>query len=146
MQGRKFTILSAEDISNEKPRESLERVLFEDLLRVSDDIRGSVAELKAAPSERAASISDTLSQLTALLADGLDEHRLLTDAERETLRLAPASFHSEALARELVAAHRGPGPGTGPDLTLAADTQDCCMTTDRTVLKQVPVHMVRSAV
>ena len=87
VQGRKYTVLSASDISHEKRRESLERVLFEDIGQVTDGIRDQAAGLKVAAPEEAAGIGGTIWELTDLLTEGLNEHRLLTAAEREQFGL-----------------------------------------------------------
>lgn len=145
IQGRKYTVLSAVDISDQKRREALERVLFEDITQTSDGIRDHATELHVGSPADTSSIGGTICELTDTLMDGLNEHRLLTSAEKEELYIRPTAFYSEELVKELVAYFGEQDIAEERNIVLSDDTRDAYVTSDRSLLKQVLAHMIRNA-
>lgn len=145
VNGRLYVVLSAADISPEKRRESLEQVLFKEIGAVSAEIQERAADLRTASREQTTAIGGTLYQLSEQLTEGLNEHRLLTAAERDELYIRPAPFYSEELLRELVELYGDHEIAEDRALVVSADTKDAYMTSDRTLLKTVLAHMIRNA-
>ena len=146
LQGRSFTVLSAVDISSEKRRQVLERVLFADITQTSGGIRSHATELQVASPEEAGGIGGAILELTDALTDGLNEHRLLTSAERGELNIKPCSFYTEELLKELVEYFSEQDIAEDRTIALSDDTKDAYMTCARPLLKQVLGHMIRNAV
>jgi len=145
LQGRKFTVLSAVDISGEKRRQVLERVLFEEITHTSDGIRSQASELKVASPHEASGIGGAIFELTDSLMGGVNEHRLLTSAERGELHVKPTSFYTEEFLKELVGYFGEQDIAAERTIALADDTKDAYMTSAKPLLKQVLAHMIRNA-
>jgi signal transduction histidine kinase len=143
--GQRYTVLSALDVSDEKRREALERVLFEDIGVVADSIRDRADDLKAAPPQDAMRLSGEILRLADLLEEGVNEHRLLAAAENDELYIRPAPFSTMGLLGEIVEHFKAQPLSAEKELVFSDDTRDAEMVSDRTLLKQLLFHMVRNA-
>lgn len=144
--GRQFTLFAAADISPDKRRQSLERVLFGDVLQVSREIKTAAAELRQAPTQQLENLAGTISRFSDRLLEGVNEHRILLAAEHGgDLRVQPIPLYTLDLLQRLADFYGQTPMAAELTIALAKPMQNTLFTCDQTLLKLVLGHMVRNA-
>ncbi|OGR81749.1 MAG: hypothetical protein A2X32_09710 [Elusimicrobia bacterium GWC2_64_44] len=141
--GEEFILMSVDDISAEKRREALERLLFKDLLETAGSVRGLVDLLVE---ERA---GDPLAQATAAAAGRLLERifsqKELDAAERGELFLRITGASAAGLLSDVAAAAGEGEEANGKKIVVAGDRQDVELRTDKALVTRVLGHLVKNA-
>ena len=152
IQHQTFTILAMEDISDEKRRETLERIFFHDVLNTVQKIQSAVELLDGANDRQASRLLAILNQSVHRLATEIETQRDLLAMENKTLELQPSPISAHGLLEELLRSYeneRAAG-GTGlplarSSLRLADDSQDVTFIGDRGKLQRVLDNMIKNA-
>jgi hypothetical protein len=141
--GEDFILMSVDDISAEKRREALERLLFKDLLETAGSVQAFVDLLVE---DRA---GDPLAQATAAAADRLLENifsqKELDAAERGELLLRITGTSAAELLAETAAAAGAREEAWDKEILVAGDRQDVELRTDKGLAARVLGHLVRNA-
>jgi len=141
-----FTLLVLTDISNEKRRQSLERVFFHDLLNVVTGIVAYSAVLRRVPEgEVAAEAAGSISNLVHRLADEIRAQRELNEAEDGELQPTFDAVESRALLESVTDVFREHPVSRDRLLTIDAHAVQVQCVTDRVLLARVLNNMVKNA-
>lgn len=146
LDGERFVILSAMDLSHEKRRRALERVFFHDILNTAGSINGLAELIQIEPGEEVArTYAPLMLSASHALLDDIAAQRDLAAAESDELTVRATLFRTEPLLRELAAlcgAHR---VGQGRRVELGSDSENLLMMCDRALLMRVLANLLKNA-
>ncbi|MCP4424627.1 MAG: HAMP domain-containing histidine kinase, partial [Chloroflexi bacterium] len=143
-----YTVFAINDISHEKRRRVLERVIFHDMMNTADTIKG-LAELAAIADDpedlQEIDFGGLLDQASAQLTDEIDAQRQLLAAESGELVIEKKTEHTVPFLRGIVNLYERHIVAEGRQLKLDGATQDLQLATDYTLLQRVIGNMVKNA-
>ena len=145
LKGRQYTLFAMADISHEKRRQVLERVLFGELYQLSRELRDAGTSWQQAPADQIGAIAGTVTQIAGRLVEGINEHRLLLAAERGELRPKPVSLSSAEVLQQLAASYGESPLAEGRSIILARPVHSIVFTSDPALLKLALGHVIRNA-
>jgi signal transduction histidine kinase len=144
--GRQYTILCAADISSEKRKAVIERVLFESILSGARTVREEASNLHQAGVEALQAFRDKTLQFSETLIEEINEHRILAAAENDQLRIHPVKVDPLEVLQKIVAFYASRPEAQGRALRIQCQVSGMVpMVTDPTLLKQILDRMIRNA-
>jgi len=145
IDGQHFTIFCATDVTHEKRRETLERLLFHDLLNLAGAIHGFCDYLAEASPEELDRVRGTILQLTNRLIHEIRSHQLLLAAERGDLHVAPGPVQSRWLVEQIAESFRQHPVAREREIVVDPASEDVEFITDPNILSRVLENMVKNA-
>jgi signal transduction histidine kinase len=146
-QGKRFVILSFEDISDEKRRQILERLFFHDIINTASGLRGFIEfmEMSNDPAEHKEYLT-IASRLSDVLIEEIISQRQLLAAERGELKVNKVAVDINDLITETIQqiAHHQVAK-TIPIVFVNAH-ENLNFTTDPVLLKRVLLNLLKNAV
>jgi hypothetical protein len=145
-RGKVYTLVSLIDISDEKRRQSLERIFFHDLINTAGGVKGLIEVMKLAETlEEARTFLGDLERVTGDLFDEIMSHRELSAAEAGRLTVKSGPVLSKNLVHDAAVkySHHGVSPGRFVDILPAAES--FIVVTDEILMKRVLGNMVKNA-
>jgi signal transduction histidine kinase len=94
VNGEEFSIISVQDIADEKRKEALERIFFHDLMNTASGLQGFSRLLSSASEEALSSYSSTITNLADRLVDEIEAQRQISQAENERLKIQSGSSNT----------------------------------------------------
>jgi signal transduction histidine kinase len=140
-----YTLLSVQDISDEKRRRALERIFFHDIMNAAVGLRGLSELLEKGSPEDSPRFRGMLHDLAGKLIEDIQAQRDLANAENQDLVVHPAEVKTSELVsgvvdmcQSIAVAHR---------LKLAAESvTDAMLTSDKVLLRRVLGNLVKNAI
>jgi signal transduction histidine kinase len=145
IDGKKFTIFAALDISHEKRRQALERVFLHDVGNVASGLQWYAELLRRGKSDHGAEIRDAIGRLSRELLEEIDGQRTLLRAESGELVPVPEPIGSLQLLHEAVQLYRQHPVSHGRQLDVHREAADVALVTDRTLLSRVLCNLIKNA-
>jgi hypothetical protein len=142
---RKFSIFSIKDISDEKRRQALERVFFNDILNIAKGVHGFAQYLTEASSDELDHLKETICSLSGRLVNEIRSQRQLSEAESVETCVHPVSIESLTLLRDLATMFRYDLTSRDRELQIAPDSENMVFASDRHLLRRVLENMVKNA-
>ncbi|MBN1821619.1 MAG: PAS domain-containing sensor histidine kinase [Prolixibacteraceae bacterium] len=141
-----FTIFTLSDISNEKRRQTLERVFFHDVLNTAGGISGlsSVISMIEDPDEQK-KILEIIHSSSETLIDEIKSQRQLSTAERGELELECSEVTSSNILKELSGIYSRHSVIENRKIIIKDSTEEIVFHTDRVLLKRVIGNMIKNA-
>lgn len=87
LEGRQYTIFCMDDVSHEKRRQVLERVLFKEILDDAREVRQNAADLREADPAQLELFRGMTYRFSDELIEEVNEHRIVTAAENGELNI-----------------------------------------------------------
>ncbi len=143
-QGDEYALLVLTDISAEKRREMLERVLFHDVLSMATGVSGLLAEAAREPSLYSV-IKDDLAISSQALVTEIKGQQQLIDAELGKLVVLPEPVVADHLLREVREAFQFHPDAMGKEIALEADLPSFMLRSDPSLLKHILGNLLRNA-
>jgi signal transduction histidine kinase len=146
IEGEKFTLFVANDISDEKRRHVMERIFFHDVINKAGSLHGLLDLLEESDDIR--EIKTTLKILHTVSSDLLEEilsQRDLAGAEKGAVHLNPAFFDAEILMIELAAQMRAHSVTRNRTIATTIPPHSIPICTDRTLLNRILTNMIKNA-
>jgi signal transduction histidine kinase len=145
VEGEKFTICTALDISHEKRRQALEHIFLHDIYNVAYGLSWYADFLKKGTPDKVEDYADTIHRLCGELIDEIDAQRILLRAESGELTLKPEPVASLRLLRDTVALYSRHPVAQDRTLRLDEKAADIPVVSDKTLLTRILGNMVKNA-
>ena len=144
--GEPFTLVTLADISNEKRRQTLERIFFHDILNTAGGVQGLAQILRDAKDEEEVhELSALLWTTSEQLIGEINAQRLLTAAENNDLVVKPVEINLQFLLADIAAAFRSHPVAQDRTLQVTSEVQEVLVRTDATLLRRVVINLVKNA-
>lgn len=140
----RYTLVIAVDISDEKRRQLLERIFFNDILNTAGSVYGLSVLLQHDPAS-IGELNDDLRETAEALVNEIRIQRMLLAAERNELRVTLAPTGSKQLLESAVQAHRHSSLAARKTITIALGSATFLMETDATLLHRVLSNLLKHA-
>lgn len=146
MQGEVFTIFVISDISDEKRRQTLERVFFHDVLNSAGGISGLSSILPEIEDPKEISeLADLIHNASEHLIDEVRAQRQLNAAEHGELRIDIKDFESILLLQQMANLYSKHEITKGKYISIDKNSENFAFKTDPTLLKRVLGNMLKNA-
>jgi len=145
LNGDRFTIVAALDISHEKRRQVLEHIFLHDVGNVASGLKWYVELLQKGNAANPAQFHDALGRLSRELLEEIDGQRTLLRAESGQLVPAPEPVGSLQLLHEAVELYRQHPVAHGRHLRIDPGAEDIAFVGDRTLLSRVLCNLLKNA-
>ena len=145
VEGRRFTVVSMNDISDRKQRELLERIFVHDLKNAFVGIIGWSDLLAENPTADTATTASRISALVRNVAEEIETHRLLTAAEAQKFTAVLQDVSSEEILRPLKTLFSRHESAYSKHIEFPDLSPDRILHTDPAVLRRVLVNMILNA-
>jgi len=147
VDGEEFTVFSLQDISDEKRRESLERIFFHDVMNTAGGVKG-LADLMlqdrmpdTSMREVAAMVSESSNQLIEEIA----AQRALSAAENGELEVVAREVQSLDMLDRVIRQFHSYSLGRGKEIRVHDATDEFAIVSDPVLLRRVLVNLVKNA-
>ncbi|MCK3684767.1 HAMP domain-containing sensor histidine kinase [Maribellus sp. YY47] len=146
LDGEELIIFSITDISNEKRRESLERVFIHDLLNSAGGISGLSAILKEMDDlTDIKDIADTIQWAANNLIEEIQMQREIVSAEKGDLVPQHSTVDTLEVLQELKKLYKNHQTNRGKPILLDPDSEKLTLVTDKVLLKRILGNMIKNA-
>lgn len=145
-RGRHYTLVSVEDIRQEKRRQALERTFFHDVNNIlsaivcSSDLMDQAKDL-----EEAARYTGLFQWAGRMLVDEIESHSRLLQAEHHDLSMSISTVNSLAMLSEVVGLFSGNQCGQAQNIVVDEDSEAIEIATDKVLLRRILRNMVKNA-
>lgn len=143
--GNTYTLISLTDISQEKRRETLEKVFFHDILNTIAGLHGWTRVLNQLDSEKREAAAKRIRFLTERLYREIEDQRALLLAERGTLQIHPAPVLPQSILESLEGVFAGHEVARGKTLEVIRNSDGQLIQTDDSMVVRVLTNMVKNA-
>jgi signal transduction histidine kinase len=145
VEGERFSVFAALDITHEKRREVLERIFLHDIYNVAYGLTWYADFLEKARPGKIKEYCDSIYRLSRELIEEIDAQRTLIQAESGALTLQRERASSLQLLRSALDLYRRHPVAQDRRLSIADDAEDTTLVTDRTLLLRVLCNLVKNA-
>jgi len=145
LEGRQYTIFCVDDVSHEKRRQVLERVLFKGILEDARQVRQEAANLREADPAQLELFRGTAYRFSDELIEEVNEHRIVTAAESGELNIQSRGVSTLEALKQVVQIYEKRPEAEGRSLRIQRQARDTVILTDPLVLKQVLGYMIQNA-
>ncbi len=144
--GRCYTLLTIQDVSDRNRRRALERIFFHDVTNLADGLAGIAGALRTAETDaERQEMLELIEQSSRSLLDEIDAQRQLASAETGDLPVVPREVGSLDLLRQVVDTVSLHLVGFDRSVLVEERTERFRMTVDPTLLRRVLVNLVKNA-
>lgn len=144
-EGQQFTIFSINDISNEKRRQSLERIFFHDILNSAGSIAGFTSLLQQTTDpDEIKYMAKVLNQSAENMIDEIQSQRQLNDAEQGDLKINSEDCNSESILNELLQIYSAHPLAVEKFVTIDGNSEELLINTDKVLLRRILSNMIKN--
>ena len=144
--GSPFVLLTLSDISDQKRRQSLERIFFHDILNTASSFKVYLDLLRRGTEDagrlgiisRLAAISDTLQE-------EIHGQKLMLSAENGTLQVQRELIDSHAIAAQVIGQVEGLEACKGRRVVIAPFSESFSFVSDDSLVRRVLINMLKNA-
>ncbi len=146
VKGGDFMVLTVSDTGPQKRRDNLERVFFHDILNTVNILKSAInlAEMPESAGQR-----DEFLDIARKVCDGLAEeinsHRMLLDAENRRLTLQLGTFRARDLVCHAAEGFSITAPPGEKRIDVDFPEEDTVILCDRTLVKRILINMLKNA-
>lgn len=145
-EGKRYTLLTVQDASDEKRRRALERVFFHDVTNIAGGLAGLAAVLRAVETpEEQQEMLDAMEHSARSLLDEISAQRQLADAESGDLDVTPRVVSSGEMLQDVIDALRFHHVAEHRTIVRAPDAQEFVFEVDSTLLRRVLINLTKNA-
>ncbi|MEN6437862.1 MAG: HAMP domain-containing sensor histidine kinase [Syntrophobacter sp.] len=146
LDGRHFTILAINDISDRKRRVALEKTFFHDILNTAGGILSlcELSEIEGASSDKDRLIGMIMRASTRLVEE-INSQRDLLAAEMNALSVNREEVFSLSLLKDLAKSFSFELFSEKCEICVSSDSEEVAFETDRTLLSRVLTNMIKNA-
>lgn len=146
VNGRKFTMLSMNDISSEKRRKLLERMFYHDILNITGSLRGFVSLLEGVEDpDEIKNYVKNIEFLTDRLSDDIMAQRQLSQAENNELPITIEETDSNSILNMAILQCKYHDVAEGKNIIIEKCDESNIIKTDIGLLQRVLLNMMKNA-
>ncbi len=145
VEGERFTIFTASDISHEKRRRALERVFFHDVLNTAGGLLSVVDAIGISDPEERPEFLEILNHLSSEIIDQIRMQQEMEAAEQGDLIVTPVPLDAIQMLDEVIEGFHFMAASLGCRLVLDPESRPAALSTDRVLLKRVLGNMIKNA-
>ena len=147
LNGESLVLMAAEDITDEKRREVLERTFFHDILNTATIIDGAVKlMLSLEPDEDDAAVKGLVVEVSERLINEIVTQRDLSEMENHALEPQPDTVDTGIFLEGLLLSYATHELATGRVLELEPDSDEIEFVADKALLGRVLGNLLKNAV
>jgi signal transduction histidine kinase len=144
--GQRYTVFVAADLSDEKRRQTLERVFFHDVLNTAGGVYGLSALLAEEEDlEDVPDIAEMIYHSSERLIEEIQAQRQLSAAERGDLGVSVADTSTVALLRQVTESYGKHPAAENREIVVDEAAHDIPLATDLVLARRVLGNMVKNA-
>jgi signal transduction histidine kinase len=142
-----YVLMAAEDITDEKRRQVLERTFFHDILNTATIIDGAVElMLSMEPGEDDTVVKDIIGRVSGRLINEIVMQRDLSEMENHTLEPTPDTVETRTFLEGLLLSYATHELAAGRLLELAPDSDEIEFVVDKALLGRVLGNLLKNAI
>jgi len=143
---KKYTLMSIEDVGDEKRRQALEQTFFHDVLNSAGGILGLAENIidKEASLENELILKMIFNSSKRLIEE-IQSHRQLCMAERDELELSLSEFSSIVLLNETAETYFEHETSQKKKIIINSESEDSLLVSDRILARRVIGNMLKNA-
>lgn len=145
LNGRHFTVFTVVDISDEKRRDSLERIFFHDIVNTAGGIVGLSEVMMGSLSDEDRQLMGMINAAAETLISEIEAQRQLLSAENHSLAVSPDVLSAAAILKDVVAVYVKHDVATGKELVVAPASENLSFVSDKAILCRVLGNLVKNA-
>jgi hypothetical protein len=142
---RRFTVLSLNDIADEKRRAVLEEMFFHDILNTASGLRNLLEALPASSDESRQETTPLALQFVQNLIEEIQAGRDLGAAERGDLVVHVASLDAREILKSVCELYANHPVSRGKTVVVTEIRRPYVVTTDKLLLKRILGNLVKNA-
>lgn len=147
MKGNNYTILSIEDISEEKRKRLLERIFFHDIINTAGGVKAFLDHIKNCNDPEALKhFTGKAHNLSSMLLEEIQEQKDLVAAENDELRVKIADVSTLDVVYEAVEQVKFHRVAKDKNILIDDKLKDKTIQTDKVLLRRVLHNMLKNAV
>lgn len=141
-----FSIVTIQNISDEKRRIALERIFFHDILNTTGILLNTIHVFKKYDDEvDLTACWAKLENITKSIIDEIQGQQVLTAAEDNDLVIEPTIFHSSKLIEEIIAFYMNHSLAKGKTIHNGTKQESIEIFSDKTLIRRVIDNIVKNA-
>jgi len=141
-----YIILSLKDISDQKRRETLERIFYHDILNRAGSLSGYLELLKDVKNpEKARQFLEIAGIINEELIEEVMSHRQLVDAENNRLSTSITSVLSTDLLHSIRKQLERNQVAYDKQIVVDAEAKNIMFDTDQVIIKRILINMIKNA-
>ncbi len=145
-KNEKFTMVTIQDIRNEKWRGFLERIFFHDLLNIMTALLGNI-ELYKLENQNSKNNDHIhhIDTIAGYLLQEIESQRLIMNAENDLLKINPELVNSKDILSELIELYRNNQLINGKRIKVSPNSEFIDMLTDKIILRRILGNILKNA-
>jgi K+-sensing histidine kinase KdpD len=144
--GTDYTIFAVHDISNEKRRQTLERVFFHDVLNSAGGISGlSKILVEIDNREEMLEIARTINRASENMLSEIQAQRLMSDAERGDMEPDFKNIRALEIIHDVTQLYSGHELAKNKTISIDNNSEDLPVYTDPIILRRILGNMLKNA-
>jgi signal transduction histidine kinase len=145
VDGERFSIVAALDISHEKRRQALEHIFLHDIYNVAYGLKWYTDFLRKGDPQQVEQFVDSIQRLCRELIEEIDAQKILIRAESGELVSSPQSLGTLSILQEAVELYRQHPVSQDRHIVIADEARDIEIVSDRTLLLRVVCNLLKNA-
>lgn len=141
-----FTILTFQDISNEKRKINLEKIFFHDIINSASSVNGVLKLLKKMPDKNeGATLIDLSERASSDMIDDINSFRQLTMAEHGDLHVYFSEINSIEIIKESITRINYIAEANNKIVSMDEKSININIITDKSLLSRILINMLKNA-
>jgi Histidine kinase-, DNA gyrase B-, and HSP90-like ATPase len=146
IEDKNFTIVSLDDISDNKRIQALERIFFHDLLNKAGSLSCFFENIQfPSVSRKTRDLIETATNLSSEIVEEINSHRSVMEAEKGDLEVAPAEISAKEVLENIVNQMKYHTVAYEKHVKIFPDIKDITLITDYFLLIRVLINMLKNA-
>lgn len=140
-----YVVISAQDITDKKRKQLLERIFFHDIINLAGSLDGIMETMDEMSCEDKVKFFNSAKRISASLLDEIMAQQELVKAENNELKTKPEAYELDTLIAERVDAMEHHNVCKGKFIQFTSNTKDSGIITDKVLFKRIITNMVKNA-